>query len=78
MFFNATMISVLSFCITAWGGNASAGDKCKVDRILKKVSKITNESTDDFKSLLDTHCANKVAFILKDKKPPSSKPALQI
>ena len=35
LFYKSVIESVLSFCITCWGGNSSKGDRIKLDRIIK-------------------------------------------
>ena len=49
MFFKATIESLVSFCITVWGGNSRKEDKGRIDRIIKIASKHTTEVhyTDD-------------------------------
>ena len=34
LFYKPVIESILSFCITCWGGNSSKGDRMKVDRIV--------------------------------------------
>ena len=41
LFYKSVIESVLSFCITCWGGNSSKGDRIKVDRIIKISGKFT-------------------------------------
>ena len=35
LFYKFVIESILSFCITCWGGNSSKGDRIKVERIIK-------------------------------------------
>ena len=42
LFYKSVIESVLSFCITCWGGNSSKGDRIKVDRIIKISEKFTD------------------------------------
>ena len=41
LFYKSVIESVLSFCITCWGGNSSKEDLRKVDRIIKVFEKFT-------------------------------------
>ena len=34
LFYKPVIESILSFCITCWGGNSSKGDRMKVDSII--------------------------------------------
>ena len=72
LFYRATMLSVMSFCLTAWGGNTKVSDISKFNSLLKKVSKITNECPDSFKSIFETSCLKKLSNILKDQYHPLS------
>ena len=36
LFYKSVIESVLTFCITCWGGNSSKGDCIKLDRIMRK------------------------------------------
>ena len=42
LFYKSVIESVLSFCITCWGGNSSKGDRINVDRIIKISDRIHN------------------------------------
>ena len=70
MFYRATVLSVLTFCITAWGGNTNGYFYNKFDRVLRKVSKITKKNQDHFMDLLILSCSKKLHSILKDQSHP--------
>ena len=42
IFYKSVIESVLSFCITCWGGNRLKGDRMKVDKKIKISGKFTN------------------------------------
>ena len=42
LFYKSVIGSILSICITCWGGNSSKEDRIKVDRIIKISEKIHN------------------------------------
>ena len=45
LFYKSVIESILSFCITCWGGTSSKGDRMKVDRIIKISEKFTTHVT---------------------------------
>ena len=70
MFCKSTIYSVITFCISVWGGNCRAVHKIKFDRLIKKMSKITSEQPSTFESLLENECKIKLKNILKDNTHP--------
>ena len=44
LFFKSITESIMSFCITCWGGNSSNGNRMKVDRIIKISEKFTTHA----------------------------------
>ena len=54
LFYKSVIESILSFCITCWGGNRSKGDRMKVDRIIKIWQKNSQPMT-----LIWTNCITK-------------------
>ena len=69
LFYKSIIESVLSFCITCWGGNSSKGDRIKVDRIIK----ISEEFTTHVPHLDELHnkkTLDKIISISKDVKHP--------
>ena len=67
------MQSVLSVCLICWGGNATKSDSKKVDGIIKKAGRISQNDFPKFKELLFdlSHKENKT----KQKNPdPFKKP----
>ena len=69
LFYKSVIESVLSFCISCWGGNSSKGDRIKVDWIIKISEKFTihvphGEEQYNKKTL------DKIVSISKDVKHP--------
>ena len=65
LFYKSVIESVLSFCITYWGGNSWKGDRIKVDMIIK----ISEEFTTHFPQLDELYHRmklDKTIFISKD------------
>ena len=70
LFYKSCIISVLSFCVTAWGGNAAKGDIRKMNRCIKNASKMLENNCDTFDDMLLELCINKLSKILKDPSHP--------
>ena len=70
LFYKSCVISILSFCLTAWGGNAAKSDTKKINRCLKNASKMLNNNTDMFDDILLELCVNKLSKILSDTSHP--------
>ena len=70
MFCRATILSVITFCITIWGGNCKASHKNKIDRLLRKMSQMTSEEPPTFDSLCNDHCKSNLQKIIKDTTHP--------
>ena len=58
------MESVLTFCITCWGGNCSVLEKGKLIKLIKKAKKFTTQ-IDSFDDIYNNHCLKKIEIILK-------------
>ena len=68
--FNKSVIeSILSFCITCWGGNSSKGDRIKVDRIIKISEKFTTHAP-HLDELYNKNTVDKIISISKDVRHP--------
>ena len=70
LFYKSTIESILLFCITAWGGNVRTLDSTKLDRIVRKASKITHHNTHCFETLYLDMCRRKITYIKKDSTHP--------
>ena len=69
LFYRATIESVLTFCISAWGGNCLAKDKRNLDKIIKRSKRNTHEIM-SFDELYAYSCTRNIIAILKDQTHP--------
>ena len=71
LFCESCILSVISFCITAWGGNVRAKQKSTLNTSIKRCNKLleTNDFTDIDQALF---CASQRKFlsIIKDPSHP--------
>ena len=67
LFYKSVIESVLSFCITCWGGNSSKGDRIKVDIIIKISEKFTTH-VPHLDELYNKKALDKIISISKDVK----------
>ena len=70
LFYQATIQSILTFCIIGWGGNTSQKNKNKINYLIKRSGKLFNKSPLSFNDLLELYCFRKIKFISKDQKHP--------
>ena len=70
LFYRAALESIVCFCITAWAGNARSADTRKIDRVIKKVSKITAVEEYRLFELYTNSCLRKLSVIAKDPTHP--------
>ena len=52
MFYISTMESIISFCLTTYGGNLNCSEQIKINRVISRVEKITKVPLSCFKDLL--------------------------
>ena len=69
LFYESVIESVLSFCITCWGGNSSKGDRIKVRRTIKISEKFTT-LVPHLDELYNKKTLDKITSISKDVKHP--------
>ena len=70
LFYRSTIQSILSFCISAWGGNIRYKDKCTMNRIIKKACKIcSNINLPYFDELHLANTTSKIHAISIDVHP---------
>ena len=69
LFYKSVMESVLTFCITCWGGNCSVLEKGKLIKLIKKAKNFTTQ-IDSFDDIYNNHCLKKIEIILKDSQHP--------
>ena len=71
LFYKTCVLTTMTFCLTAWGGNARAHDKSRVNRALKSAGKMLNETQHDTVDLVLSHLCNaKLGRILRDTTHP--------
>ena len=70
MFYSSVLESVLSFCLSCWGGNCSGIDKNKLKTIVKKCNKITKNNFLQINELFEKISLRKINYILKDLSHP--------
>ena len=70
MFYRSTLLSVISFRLTAWGGNVHSSYVNKFNTLFKKIAKITKMTPDTFSSLFKSCCHLKLLSIMKDESHP--------
>ena len=69
LFYRSVLESVITFGITAWGGNALKNDTKRIDRLINKASKCTH-AVSNVSDLFSIFCLSKFKNILKDDKHP--------
>ena len=69
LFYQSCILSILTFCLPAWTGNALEKEKQKLNRILKSACKMISKTPPDtFDSLGVNLSVKKLNSIIKDKK----------
>ena len=71
LFYKTCVLTTMTFCLTAWGGNARVHDKSRVNRALKSAAKMLNEAQPDTVDLVLSHLCNaKLVRIRRDETHP--------
>ena len=71
LFYRTCVLTTITFCLSAWGGNAQVRDKSRVNRTLKSAGKMLNETQHDTVDLvLSRLCNAKLGRILQDPTHP--------
>ena len=70
MFYSSVMCSVLAFGIPSWGGNISKFDKNRLDRVVKKSSRLIGKTQDSYDTLYDSRITKKLTDITEDATHP--------
>ena len=71
LFFKSCIVSVLSYCLAAWGGNNKKGDNLKIDRTLKYANKmLENNNWDNFEDIYKNVSNFKLNRIIRDESQP--------
>ena len=69
IFYRSVMESVITFCITAWAGNVNKYEINKIDNVIKRVGKWTDEVS-GVHGLFCRYSLSKLSVIVKDPKHP--------
>ena len=59
LFYKSTIVSIVLFSITSWGGNARQRDTDMIDRVIRKAEKITRTNFECFSSMYTAACTKK-------------------
>ena len=70
LFYQATIQSLLTFCIVGWGGNTTESQKNKIDYLIKRSGKLFGKSPQSFDDLFHVCCARKILSLDKDTSHP--------
>ena len=70
MFYLSIIESIICFGISCWGNSITSSDKNRIDKIIKKASKITNNELCSFQDLYKKCCHKKFKLISKDPTHP--------
>ena len=70
MFYNSTLESIICFGISIWGCSISNKDKSRIEKIIRKSSKIINCNLNTLDFLYKKYCFNKFSMITKDESHP--------
>ena len=71
LFYKTCVLTTMTFCLSAWGGNARVHDKSRVNRALKSAGKMLNKTQYDTVDLVLSHLCNaKLGRILRDPTHP--------
>ena len=70
LFYKSCLLSILSFCINAWGGNATKKDTMRIDRCLKNACKMFKNNCDTFENIKIEMCLKKFNKIINDNSHP--------
>ena len=71
-FYRAVVDSVLTLSITVWYGAATAGDKRKLDRVVRTASRITGVDLPSVASIYESRVKRKAMSIIKDTSHPAN------
>ena len=70
-FYRATIESVLTFSILVWYGHTTAQDKTRLERVVRRASKIIGSSLPSISSLFNSRIIKKSKKILEDNTHPA-------
>ena len=70
LFYRSVVESLLTFCLTAWGGNTRIKDKEKINRLIRKASKLSSYDFHYLNELYHISCSRKINTISQDSQHP--------
>ena len=73
LFYRATIETILTFCLSAWGGNATAYDLKKLNRVIMKAKKVCqSEVLSSIEELLERVRGRKIESLMSSNHHPLS------
>ena len=70
LFYRSMIVSIISFCVGAWGGNTVQKDTKKIDSVAKHATRLTGIKQDSFIEIFEKICNKKFNRILNDPTHP--------
>ena len=70
IFYNAVICSVVTFGAVCWGGNISSHDQGRLEKLVRKASRVVGLPLDTFERLCDKRRSRKIETILSDVTHP--------
>ena len=71
LFSNSCILSILKFCLCAWGGNIRSNDRKLIERVIKCVNRITHSTNPlAFDLILTNSCHTTLIKLCKDSSHP--------
>jgi hypothetical protein len=70
IFYQGMVCSVMVFASVCWGGNVSARDTGRLNRLIKKASSVVGQSLDQIELLVERRLASKSIAILRNPDHP--------
>ena len=71
LFYQSCILSLLNFCLPAWGGNVKDIDSRKIDRCLKSAGKLIGHNVyDTLETIFLQLCSSKLRKIILDTTHP--------
>ena len=71
-FYRATIESVLTFSMPVWFGHTTAQDKTRLERVVRRASKLIGSSLPSLSSLFATRIVKKSKKIIRDNSHPAN------
>uniref|UniRef100_A0A8C7XT65 Alkylated DNA repair protein AlkB homologue 8 N-terminal domain-containing protein n=1 Tax=Oryzias sinensis TaxID=183150 RepID=A0A8C7XT65_9TELE len=71
-FYQSSIQSLLTYCITVWFGSCTAADKKRLQRVIETVQKIIGCPLPTLTDIYSTRCLSRAQNIIKDSSHPGS------